>query len=66
MVGTAAEVADGVIANWLTDESLAEYRGLIKNGSESAGRDPRDVQIATLLMTCVDPRDDAAVFAARV
>jgi len=39
--------------------------GLIKNGAESAGRDPSDVQIATLLMTCVDPTDDAAVFAAR-
>jgi alkanesulfonate monooxygenase SsuD/methylene tetrahydromethanopterin reductase-like flavin-dependent oxidoreductase (luciferase family) len=65
MVGTAAEVADGVIANWLTDESLAEYRGLIKSGAESAGRDPDDLQIATLLMTCVDPNDEAALFAAR-
>jgi alkanesulfonate monooxygenase SsuD/methylene tetrahydromethanopterin reductase-like flavin-dependent oxidoreductase (luciferase family) len=65
MVGTAAEVADGVIANWLTDESLAEYRGLIKQGAELAGRKPSDVQIATLLMTCVDPNDDAAILAAR-
>ena len=65
MVGTAAEVADGVIANWLTDESLAEYRGLIMRGAESAGRDPSEVQIATLLMTCVDPGDEAALFAAR-
>ena len=65
MVRTAAEVADGVIANWLTDESLAEYRGLIKLGAESAGRDPGDVQIATLLMTRVDPMDEAALFAAR-
>ena len=65
MVGTAAEVADGVIANWLTEESLGEYRGLIERGAQSAGRDPAEVQIATLLMTCVDPQDDAAVFAAR-
>ena len=65
MVGNAAEVADGVIANWLTEESLAEYRGLIKQSAESAGRDPSAVQVATLLMTCVDPKDDAAVFAAR-
>jgi hypothetical protein len=28
MVRTSAEVADGVIANRLTDESLAGYRGL--------------------------------------
>jgi alkanesulfonate monooxygenase SsuD/methylene tetrahydromethanopterin reductase-like flavin-dependent oxidoreductase (luciferase family) len=65
MVRTAAEAADGVIANWLTEESLAEYRGLIKQGAESAGRDPGEVQIATLLMTCVDPDDEAALFAAR-
>lgn len=65
MVGTAAEVADGVIANWLTEESLGEYHDLIDRGTQLAGRDPADVQIATLLMTCVDPTDDAAVFAAR-
>lgn len=65
MVHTAAEVADGVIANWLTEESLAEYRGLIEDGARSAGRSPADVQVSTLLMTCVDPRDEAAVFAAR-
>ena len=65
MVRTAAEVSDGVIANWLTEESLAEYRGLIKEGAESAGRDPSEIQVATLLMTCVDPKDEAAVFAAR-
>jgi alkanesulfonate monooxygenase SsuD/methylene tetrahydromethanopterin reductase-like flavin-dependent oxidoreductase (luciferase family) len=65
MVGTAAEVADGVIANWLTEESLGEYRGLIQRGAQSAGRDAAEVQIATLLMTCVDPKDDAALFSAR-
>ena len=65
MVRTAAEVADGVIANWLTEESLGEYRGLIAEGAQSAGRDAADVQIATLLMTCVDPKDEAAIFAAR-
>lgn len=65
MVRTAAEVADGVIANWLTEESLAEYRGLIEDGAHSAGRQAADIQIATLLMTCVDPKDEAAVFAAR-
>ena len=65
MVATAAEVADGVIANWLTEESLAEYQGLIQQGAESAGRDKSEIQVATLLMSCVDPTDDAAVFAAR-
>ena len=48
-----------------TDESLAKYRCLIKQGAVSAGRDSSDVQIATLLMTCVDSTDEVAVFAAR-
>jgi alkanesulfonate monooxygenase SsuD/methylene tetrahydromethanopterin reductase-like flavin-dependent oxidoreductase (luciferase family) len=65
MVGTAAQVADGVIANWLTEESLAEYRGLIAQGAAEGNRDPDGVQVATLLMTCVDPDDEASLFAAR-
>ncbi len=65
MVATAARVADGVISNWLTDESLAEYRGLIDEAARSVGRDPSEVQVATLLMACVDPADEDAVFAAR-
>ena len=65
MVSTAAEVADGVITNWLTEESLAEYRELIERGAELAGRSSSEVQVATLLMTCVDPSDEAALFATR-
>jgi 5,10-methylenetetrahydromethanopterin reductase len=65
MVGMAARVADGVISNWLTDESLAEYRAIIDRSAGSAGRDPSDVRIATLLMVCADPDDDDALFAAR-
>jgi alkanesulfonate monooxygenase SsuD/methylene tetrahydromethanopterin reductase-like flavin-dependent oxidoreductase (luciferase family) len=65
MVGTAARVADGVISNWLTPESLAEYRGIIQQSARSAGRDPAEVQIGTLLMVCVDPDDEGALFAAR-
>src|SRR2546430_7910026 len=53
MVGTAARVADGVISNWLTEESLAEYRAIIDESARAAGRDPAEVQIATLLMGCV-------------
>ena len=65
MVGTAAKVADGVVSNWLTEESLAEYREIIDESARTVGRDPSEVQIATLLMVCADPTDDAAVFAAR-
>jgi alkanesulfonate monooxygenase SsuD/methylene tetrahydromethanopterin reductase-like flavin-dependent oxidoreductase (luciferase family) len=65
MVGTAARVADGVISNWLTDESLAEYRSIVEESAVAAGRDPAEVQVATLLMVCVDPDDEDALFAAR-
>ena len=65
MVGTAARVADGVISNWLTDESLAEYSAIIARSASTADRDPSEVRIATLLMVCVDPDDDDALFAAR-
>ena len=65
MVGTAACVADGVISNWLTDESLAEYRAIIDEAARSVGREPAEVQMATLLMVCVDPDDEDAIFAAR-
>jgi alkanesulfonate monooxygenase SsuD/methylene tetrahydromethanopterin reductase-like flavin-dependent oxidoreductase (luciferase family) len=65
MVGTAARVADGVISNWLTEESLGEYRAIIEESAASVGRDPAEVQVATLLMVCVDSADEDALFAAR-
>lgn len=65
MVGVAARVADGFIANWLTPESLDEYRAIIRDEAPKAGREPSQVQILTLLMTCVDPDDDAARHALR-
>src|SRR5438093_212243 len=34
-------------------------------GAAEGNRDPDGVQVATLLMTCVDPDDEAALFAAR-
>lgn len=65
MVGVAARVADGFIANWLTPASLDEYRAIILDEAPKAGRDPSQVQILTLLMTCVDPDDEAARHALR-
>lgn len=65
MVGQAVRSADGFISNWLTEESLADLRGIIATEAEKAGKDPAKVKILTLLMTCVDPQDDAAVKAMR-
>jgi len=65
MVAVAAQVADGFISNWPTDESLAELREIIQREAGAVGRDPSEVKILTLLMTCPDPSDEAAVHAMR-
>ncbi len=65
MVGVAAQVADGFIANWPTEEALGEFRPIVKREAVAAGRDPKDVKILTLLMTCPEPRDEGAVNAMR-
>ncbi len=65
MVGVAACVADGLIGNWLTEESLHEIQGIVGQSAPTAGRDPTQFQVLTLLMTCPDPDDPAAVDAMR-
>jgi len=65
IVANAGAVADGVLANWLPEESLAEYRELIRHSAEAAERDPIAVQVATLLTTCTNPGDEDSLFAAR-
>jgi len=61
MVAVAARAADGFIANWLTEESLAEYQDIVQREATAIGRDAKSVKILTLLMTCVDPADAAAM-----
>jgi len=63
MTQLAAEIADGFIANCVTEEYLAELREHIRIGAARAGRDPATVKILTLTMTCVDPDSDDAVLA---
>ena len=65
MVGVAAQVADGFISNWLTEESLVELQAQVRREAGAVGRDPNEVKILTLLMTCPDPSDEAAVDAMR-
>ncbi len=55
MTRLAAEIADGFIANCITEEYLAELREQIGIGAARAGRDPASVKILTLTMTCVEP-----------
>lgn len=63
MVGLAARVADGLIANWLTEEAYASYAGIVQKEAEAAGRDPREVKLLTLAMTAGE--DEASVDAMR-
>ncbi len=65
MVALAAQIADGFISNWLTEEALEECRSIIAREARAARRDPVEIQIHTLLMTCADPTDEAAVDAMR-
>ncbi|MGH9297545.1 MAG: LLM class flavin-dependent oxidoreductase [Acidimicrobiales bacterium] len=65
MAAMSARVADGMITNWLIPESLEEFRLLIKQECDRAGRDPSEVTIATLLMVSADSEDEDARQAAR-
>ncbi|MBI4443719.1 MAG: LLM class flavin-dependent oxidoreductase [Acidobacteria bacterium] len=65
MVGLAARIADGFIANWPTEEAIEEWKTTIRREAESVGRDPQEVRIFTLMMTCADPHDEQAVNAMR-
>src|SRR3954471_12225655 len=55
MVAVAAQVADGFISNWPTAESVAELRGIVAREAAKVDRDPTQVKVLTLMMTCPDP-----------
>jgi len=47
----AGEVADGTIANMLTEDGIKETKENVRIGAEKAGRDPSKIGIFTLAMT---------------
>ncbi len=61
MMALAARVADGFIASFPSDEAVAEWRSIVQREAQAAGRDPRQIRILTLLLTCVDPSDESAM-----
>lgn len=63
MVGLAARVADGLIANWFTEEAYEEYMGIVRQQAEAMGRNPDEVKLFTLTMMAGE--DDASVEAMR-
>ena len=63
MVALAARIADGLITNWLTEESYDMYSAIIDNEARAAGRDPREVKLFSLTMMAGE--DAASVDAMR-
>ena len=65
MVRLAAKEFDGFIMNWPTAEAVAEYREIVRQAAEEAGRDPAEVKILSLTMTVADPGDETSIEAMR-
>lgn len=59
MIKTAAKYYDGFISNWVTPESLANYREMIAEGCEEAGRDPSEVRLLALEMAAPDNSEES-------
>lgn len=60
MVRTACQVADGLMSNWPSRESVLALKETIRTETTKVGRDPSAVRIYTLMMTCPDTDDPAA------
>lgn len=65
MVRTAAKYFDGFITNWVTEESLIEFKELVREGCEQVDRDPSEVKIIALEMTTADPDNAESMDAMR-
>jgi 5,10-methylenetetrahydromethanopterin reductase len=65
MMAVAARVADGFIASFPSEEAVEEWRAIVEREAKAVGRDPHDVRMLTLLLTCVDPADESAMEALR-
>ncbi|MDA0264156.1 MAG: LLM class flavin-dependent oxidoreductase [Chloroflexi bacterium] len=53
MLEMAGELCDGVLMNWTAVDYLAEAVGHIKRGTEKAGRDPKEIDIAGYVRVAV-------------
>jgi alkanesulfonate monooxygenase SsuD/methylene tetrahydromethanopterin reductase-like flavin-dependent oxidoreductase (luciferase family) len=65
MMRLAGEVADGVLLNWCPPERVARARELVREGAETAGRDPGDVTVAVYVRACVGQEPEVAMAAIR-
>ncbi len=65
MLRVAAEVADGVILNWLSAEDVRQSVGVVREAAMKAGRDPDAIEVTARLFVSVDPPTPASEMAAR-
>ncbi len=60
MLEICGEISDGAILTWCTLERAADSARHVAEGAERAGRNPQDVDVATLLACAVSEDRDAA------
>ena len=65
MARLAGEKADGVLMNLVTPEYFGRAVEVVREGARSAGRDPSDVTLATLVACSVSQDGEAAAVAVR-
>jgi alkanesulfonate monooxygenase SsuD/methylene tetrahydromethanopterin reductase-like flavin-dependent oxidoreductase (luciferase family) len=65
MMALSARVADGFVASFPSLPAVDEWRGIVDREARAAGREPGDIRMMALLLTCADPNDEAAVQALR-
>ena len=53
-VRMAGEVADGVLLNWCTPDRVADAVTQVREGAESAGRDPAAIAVAVYVRANLD------------
>lgn len=66
MLRLAGEVADGVLMNWASLDSIPQALQYIREGAEAAGRSADAVQVACYLRTCVTDHPEQVEQASRV
>jgi 5,10-methylenetetrahydromethanopterin reductase len=61
----AGEIGDGVLLNWCPPERVAFARERVREGAESADRDPDGIEVAVYVRACVAQDEDLALASLR-
>lgn len=65
MIRLGATMADGVLMNMVTPQYLRSAVTTVREAAQAAGRDPKDVTVATIVGVSVSEDEDAAAESAR-